>query len=205
MKQYNNMEQPNNNKPNIIFLDFDGVLMSIDHMNAMHFKMYAATKLYDIDKQFASIYAYDKYNNHFDPRCVAWLEIIYEATKCDFVISSTWNQSGLKVLQQMWQDRNMPGRIIDIIDCHDRANAILKWLHEHDYVLTEHCWCTIDDETVFDACIDKYWQQYQIQPDSRFGLIRTDALNAIKWLHNIPSDSMLGPLDIIKLAKTFDK
>lgn len=108
-------------------------------------------------------------------------------------------------MQQMWIDRQLPGKVIDIIDCHDRANAILRWLHEHDYVIVEHCWCTIDDETVFDARIDKYWQQYQIQPNYRFGLTRTDALNVIKWLHNISSDSMLGPLDIIKLAKTFDK
>lgn len=192
-------------KPNIIFLDIDGVLNSMDYMNALHFDAALAKGLYNINAQDSHSIIRDKYGHHFDPWCVSYLQSIYNATRCDFVISSTWNQAGLATIQQMWIDRNLPGKVIDIIDCHDRANAILRWLHEHDYVIIEHCWCIIDDETVFDTCIDKYWQQYQIQPNSRFGLIITDALNAIKWLHNIPSDSMLGPLDIIKLAKTFDK
>ena len=192
-------------KPNIIFLDIDGVLNSMDYMNALHFDAALAQGLYRVNVQDSHSIIRDKYGQHFDPRCVSYLQSIYNVTKCDFVISSTWNQAGLTTIQQMWIDRNLPGKVIDIIDCHDRANAILRWLHEHDYVIIEHCWCIIDDETVFDACIDKYWQQYQIQPNFRFGLIRTDALNAIKWLHNISSDSMLGPLDIIKLVKTFDK
>ena len=200
MKQYNNMEQPNNNKPNIIFLDFDGVLVSMDYMNVMHFRMHAATKLHGMEQKLARQYVLDKYGHHFDPRCVAWLETIYEATKCDFVISSTWNQAGLEVMQQMWQDHNMPGRIIDIVDCHDRANAILKWLHEHDYVLTKHCWCTIDDETVFDD-IDNQFQKFQIKPNTRYGISLQDILNVIRHFNYVNNDMLLGPREVIKFAK----
>lgn len=195
------MEQKNDNKPCIVFLDFDGVLMSIDYMNAMHFKMHAATKLHGMEQKIASKYTGDKYNHHFDPRCVAWLEAIYNVTKCDFVISSTWNQSGLKVLQQMWQDREMPGRIIDTIDCHDRANAIFKWLHDHDYCMAEHCWCTIDDEDVFDEPNNKCWRSFQIKPSYKYGLSLTEATAAIKHLMNLPNDTIVGPL-IFKIAKS---
>lgn len=55
------MEQPNNNKPNIIFLDFDGVLVSMDYMNAIHFRMHAATKLHGMEQKLAHQYVLDKY------------------------------------------------------------------------------------------------------------------------------------------------
>jgi hypothetical protein len=153
-------------KPNIIFLDIDGVLNSMDYMNALQFDAALAKGLYNINAQDSHSIIRDKYGHHFDPRCVSYLQSIYNATRCDFVISSTWNQAGLATIQQMWIDRNLPGKVIDIIDCHDRANAILRWLHEHDYVIIEHCWCTIDDETVFDD-IDAQFQKFQIKPNTR--------------------------------------
>lgn len=188
-------------KPNIIFLDINGVLNSMDYMNALHFDMALAQGLHRINVQDSKSIVSDKYGHRFDPRCVSYLQTIYNVTRCDFVISSTWNQSGLKVMQQMWIDRKLPGKVIDIVDCHDRANAILKWLFEHDYVPTEHCWCTIDDESVFDAEQHKCWQKFQIKPDTKYGISLQDTLNVVKHFNHIDKDTIIGPTALTICAK----
>lgn len=187
-------------KPNIIFLDIDGVLNSMDYMNALQFDAALAKGLYNINAQDSHSIIRDKYGHHFDPRCVSYLQSIYNATRCDFVISSTWNQAGLATIQQMWIDRNLPGKVIDIIDCHDRANAILRWLHEHDYVIVEHCWCTIDDETVFDD-IDAQFQKFQIKPNTRYGISLQDMLNVIRHFNHVNNDMWLCTSEVVKFAK----
>lgn len=187
-------------KPNIIFLDIDGVLNSMDYMNALQFDAALAKGLYNINAQDSHSIICDKYGHHFDPRCVSYLQSIYNATRCDFVISSTWNQAGLATIQQMWIDRNLPGKVIDIIDCHDRANAILRWLHEHDYVIIEHCWCTIDDETVFDD-IDAQFQKFQIKPNTRYGISLQDMLNVIRHFNYVNNDMWLDTSKVVKFAK----
>lgn len=187
-------------KPNIIFLDIDGVLNSMDYMNALQFDAALAKGLYNINAQDSHSIIRDKYGYHFDPRCVSYLQSIYNATRCDFVISSTWNQAGLATIQQMWIDRNLPGKVINIIDCHDRANAILRWLHEHDYVIVEHCWCTIDDETVFDD-IDAQFQKFQIKPNTRYGISLQDMLNVIRHFNHVNNDMWLCTSEVVKFAK----
>lgn len=187
-------------KPNIIFLDIDGVLNSMDYMNALQFDAALAKGLYNINAQDSHSIIRDKYGHHFDPRCVSYLQSIYNATRCDFVISSTWNQAGLATIQQMWIDRNLPGKVIDIIDCHDRANAILRWLHEHDYVIIEHCWCIIDDETVFDD-IDAQFQKFQIKPNTRYGISLQDMLNVIRHFNHVNNDMWLCTSEVVKFAK----
>lgn len=187
-------------KPNIIFLDIDGVLNSMDYMNALHFDAALAKGLYNINAQDNHSIIRDKYGHHFDPRCILYLQSIYNATRCDFVISSTWNQAGLTTIQQMWIDRNLPGKVIDIIDCHDRANAILRWLHEHDYVIIEHCWCIIDDETMFDD-IDAQFQKFQIKPNTRYGISLQDMLNVIRHFNHVNNDMWLGTSEVVKFAK----
>jgi hypothetical protein len=187
-------------KPNIIFLDIDGVLNSMDYMNALQFDAALAKGLYNINAQDSHSIIRDKYGHHFDPRCVSYLQSIYNATRCDFVISSTWNQAGLATIQQMWIDRNLPGKVIDIIDCHDRANAILKWLHEHDYVIIEHCWCIIDDETMFDD-IDAQFQKFQIKPNTRYGISLQDMLNVIRHFNHVNNDMWLCTSEVVKFAK----
>lgn len=187
-------------KPNIIFLDIDGVLNSMDYMNALQFDAALAKGLYNINAQDNHSIIRDKYGHHFDPRCISYLQSIYNATRCDFVISSTWNQAGLATIQQMWIDRNLPGKVIDIIDCHDRANAILRWLHEHGYVIVEHCWCIIDDETVFDD-IDAQFQTFQIKPNTRYGICLQDMLNVIRHFNHVNNDMWLGTSEVVKFAK----
>ena len=56
----------------------------------------------------------DKYGYAFDPRSVANLQKIVDETGADIVISSSWKSFGLSELEEMWQDRGLPGKLIDI-------------------------------------------------------------------------------------------
>lgn len=83
----------------IIFLDFDGVLNTEYNQNLLmyHGKFWK-----------------DKYGAFFDPETVAELKRIVEETNADIVIESSWKYLGLEAMQQMWSDRNMPGKVIDV-------------------------------------------------------------------------------------------
>ena len=86
-------------KDKIIFLDFDGVL------NTEHYQNF----LYHEGKPWQ-----DEYGAFFDPEAVAQLKRIIDATNADIVVESSWKYLGLEAMQEMWEVRNMPGRIIDI-------------------------------------------------------------------------------------------
>ena len=86
-------------KDKIIFLDFDGVL------NTEHYQNF----LYHEGKPWQ-----DEFGAFFDPEAVAQLKRIVDATNADIVVESSWKYLGLEAMQEMWEARNMPGRIIDI-------------------------------------------------------------------------------------------
>ena len=86
-------------KEKIIFLDFDGVL------NTEHYQNF----LYHEGKPWQ-----DKYGAFFDPEAVTQLNRIIDATNADIVVESSWKYLGLEAMQEMWEARNMSGRIIDI-------------------------------------------------------------------------------------------
>ena len=75
----------------VIFLDIDGVVNSLDNM-------WAAGRIEYHNGPFDR----DKYGHIFDERCVRWLRLILQETKSQIVISSSWKDSGLKVMQAMW-------------------------------------------------------------------------------------------------------
>lgn len=116
----------------IIFLDIDGVLCinftkGTEHRNT------------------------DKYGDHFDPECVNQLKRITDATGADIVISSTWRKAGLRAMQDMWEDRSLPGNVIDITPfnvfpdswplwnsldhtyMNSRGEGIKKWMEVNGY------------------------------------------------------------------------
>jgi len=74
----------------IIFLDIDGVLN-------VHYK----------GKR-------DEYGQAFHPNFVENLREVIDKTGAKIVISSTWRMSGLKIMQEMWEHRGLPGEVIDI-------------------------------------------------------------------------------------------
>ena len=87
----------------IIFLDFDGVLN---------------TEKYYCELKSKGLPSDDKYGQLFDPEAVANLRKIIDATDARIVVSSSWRYMGLNVLQRMWYDRDLPGRIVDITPMH---------------------------------------------------------------------------------------
>lgn len=84
-------------KGKVIFLDIDGVLNT----------KYWYTQM---DRNTPK----DKYGYTFDPNAVANLKKILDETGADIVISSSWKCMGLPQLEEMWEDRGLPGKIIGI-------------------------------------------------------------------------------------------
>lgn len=95
--------QDDENDYPIIFLDFDGVLN---------------TEKYYCELKSNGLPSDDKYGQLFDPEAVANLRKIIDATDACIVVSSSWRYMGLNVLQRMWYDRDLPGRIVDITPLH---------------------------------------------------------------------------------------
>ena len=135
----------------IIFLDFDGVLNTEYHQRQLQFE----GKIWQ-----------DKHGAIFDPEAVKQLQAIVDKTHADIVIESSWKYLGLEAMQEMWQDRQLPGKVIgitpsaisdnillstdlDVLDSsmlHCKGAEIASWLHENN--MQEVPYVIIDDEYV---------------------------------------------------------
>lgn len=94
----------------IIFLDFDGVL------NTEYYQNYLMSKR----EQWQ-----DGHGAFFDPEAVQQLKRIIEATNADIVIESSWKYLGFEAMQNMWKERNLPGRVIGITDSSESYSWLL--------------------------------------------------------------------------------
>lgn len=83
----------------IIFLDIDGVLNTERHHEYCHKNNLPNS---------------DEYGYLFDPNSVSNLTTIVEETGANIVISSSWKFSGISVLLDIWNNRSLPGKVIDI-------------------------------------------------------------------------------------------
>ncbi len=117
----------------IIFLDFDGVLNTEYYQN----------QLYHEGKAWQ-----DKHGSYFDPETVEQLKRIIDTTQDDIVVESSWKYLGLEAMQEMWDEREMPGRVIDITPTvgYNKGMEIASWLSEHTTEGTKYV--IIDDEYV---------------------------------------------------------
>lgn len=114
----------------VIFLDFDGVLN---------------TEQYQAQLAIDGKPTKDAWGPLFDPRAVANLRKIIEATDAGIVISSSWRYAhGLGSLRMMWEVHELPGEILDIIPCGatyiSRGEDIECWLDRNgrpDYVIID--------------------------------------------------------------------
>ena len=87
------------NHSKIIFLDFDGVLNTEHHQRQLLYERKAWQ---------------DKHGACFDPEAVKQLQTIVDMTHANIVIESSWKYLGLEAMQEMWKDRQLPGRVIGI-------------------------------------------------------------------------------------------
>ena len=139
------------NHSKIIFLDFDGVLNTEHHQRQLQYERKAWQ---------------DKYGTGFDPEAVKQLQTIVDMTNADIVIESSWKYLGLEAMQDMWKDRQLPGKVIgitpsaisdnillstdlDVLDSsmlHCKGAEIASWFHENN--MQEVPYVIIDDEYV---------------------------------------------------------
>lgn len=135
----------------IIFLNFDGVL------NTEHYQNYL---MYERKSR------QDKHGVLFDPEAVRQLKRIVDVTKADIVIESSWKYLGLAAMQEMWKERDLPGKVTGITDSsvsdnwlltanlddidpamgHRNGMEIASWLA--DYTKNDVRYVIIDDEYV---------------------------------------------------------
>lgn len=162
-------------KRKIIFLDIDGVL---------------SPRWWDSDKQS------DNYGRLFDAKAVANLSKIIEETEADIVISSSWKNIGLVELQNMWRDRGLPGKIVDItpdymsdelllkedssnVDyLYERGSEIQGWLLLHGDEISR--FVIIDD---MDDILPEQ-QSHFVQTDPEVGITNEDVKKVVHLLNN---------------------
>ena len=158
----------------VIFLDIDGVL---------------SPRWWDSDKQS------DNYGCLFDAKAVANLAKIVEETDAEIVISSSWKDMGLVELQNMWRDRDLPGKIVDITPdymsdelllkedsadmdyLYERGSEIQGWLLLHGDDVSRYV--IIDD---MDDILPEQ-QSHFLQTDPEFGITNDDVKKVVHLLN----------------------
>ena len=97
-------------KDKIIFLDFDGVMVTANQTGK------------------------DCFGPLFDLNCIKSLEEIISNTEAGLVITSSWgNYLPAIILRLMWHVRKLPGHIYGVIqnNSYDRSERIDVWLSKH--------------------------------------------------------------------------
>ena len=160
----------------IIFLDLDGVLNTLWWEKKEHV---------------------DKYGYAFDPNAVANLAKIIEETGAEIVISSSWKFMGLSEMQDMWEVRGLPGKIIDItpntvsdemllsadLDHMElmpiRGMEIKEWLEKKGKKVSQYA--ILDD---MDAMLPEQKSHF-VQTNPNVGITEDDAFKAISILNHL--------------------
>lgn len=100
----------------IIFLDLDGVMDSRTH---------------NIYLNKHNLPEKDEFGILFSPECIAALKHITDNTDAEIVLSSSWKHiMSLQQLQQMWQQLQLPSKVIDVTPTcsRNRGDEIHRWL-----------------------------------------------------------------------------
>ena len=162
----------------VIFLDIDGVLNTGWWYTQM-------------DRNTPK----DKYGYAFDPRSVANLKKIVDETGADIVISSSWKSFGLSELEKMWQNRELPGKLIgvtpnsvsdEMLFSADldhikifpiRGMEIKEWLDKHGKKVSHYV--IIDD---MDNFLPDH-QPYFVQTNPEVGITNDDVKKVVRLLN----------------------
>lgn len=148
---------------NIIFLDVDGVLNSLDY----------AKKIYETDKVSRSCYDFP-----FDPRCLNNLKNLVNETNSYLVITSSWriHSIGREILLSELKKYGLDTRVIGYTDIlhttrGEEVKAYLEKLGKDvNYII-------LDDDNDFLGL-----EEYLIQTRFENGLTKHDADNGVKKL-----------------------
>ena len=168
----------------VVFLDIDGVLNTKWWYTQM-------------DRNTPK----DKYGYAFDPNAVDNLKKIIDETGADIVISSSWKSFGISELEDMWQDRGLPGKLIGItpntvsdemllnadLDHMElfsiRGTEIKEWLTKHGKHVSHYA--IIDD---MDNMLTEQRLHF-VKTDPEIGITVEDAEKAIMILNQQQTES----------------
>lgn len=154
---------------NIIFLDIDGVLRPLHS--------YIGT---------------DGYGQLFTKECIDNFKYLIDNTNTKIVICSTWKSSGLIIMKEIWDKRNLPGDVIDItpneVDVVDSGNAefydlvdrgleIEQWIVNNNFTGN---YVIIDDVPDF----NKEQMSHYVKTSPKTGLTMADVMKCIDILKN---------------------
>ena len=155
------------NPTKILFLDFDGVMVTERHQTEL---MTAGSPLQDA------------YGSLFDPTCVKFLQEIIDSTDAGIVVTSTWKMTmGLDGIQRMWEERNLPGKVIGVtpeIDPIHRGDEIAAWLAAQTGAVR---YAILDDCPILDFFREEQLQ-HLFRVDERTGLDENTASMSIYHL-----------------------
>jgi len=126
-----------------LFLDFDGVLNVIPE-------------------------GFDDFGSIFHKHFVSNLKRIIDETDCKIIITSSWRQSGLKFIQDMWGFRNYPGEILDVTPTLrlQKGGSIQFWNDK----LSRHPTESIGGYSIPRGCEIEYWLNHESE---KFGEIES--------------------------------
>lgn len=143
---------------------------------------------------------HDRFGGTFHPHLVENLKTIIEATQTKIVISSTWRHSGLKIMQEIWQERNLPGEVVGVtidLGMHQddegfwqsekRGDEIKQYLNIHPEISS---YVIIDDDTdMLEEQLGNFVQtsgniNHPDCIDIGYGLTKICAEKAIRILNN---------------------
>lgn len=172
-------------KERYLFVDFDGVLNTMEYQTALQWKGEAR---------------WDMYGSLFDPYAVANLSLIIEQTAAKIVISSSWRLDGINRMREMWSTRGLPGEIygltpeldqvcfnnleeksnsFSVIPYGTRGLEINEWLRLNpDRYFLDYSYAIIDD---FDDFLSKQ-MPHVILTEPETGLTKELAAKAISIL-----------------------
>lgn len=130
------------NRIKIIFLDIDGVLNVIPQ-------------------------GFDEFGGIFHSQFVDNLTHIIEVTGAKIVISSSWRQSGLEFIKQMWEKRGYHGEVIDVTpSLHLTRGGIVF----HSDKLQRHPTESVGGDSIPRGCEIEYWLGHESE---NFGLVES--------------------------------
>lgn len=160
-----------------IFLDLDGVLNTEIFVSCYWHICKSAGYIKKEAKELRQFLMRDEFGNLFDPMTIRCLKYIIEETGAKIIISSTWRASGLKVMQLMWEMRDIPGEVIDITPFlnTERGEEIAEWLRNNEvesYVIID------DDSDMLPEQMASF-----VKTDFRYGLTWNDAEKCIQILN----------------------
>lgn len=141
----------------------------------------------------------DGFGQLFSDRPIRHLKYILDNTGAKIVISSSWRDSGLSIMQEMWKERQLPGEVIGVTCYPSEVSEEVKTIDAipsiYDELLGK---ATTRGHEIKQWCIDNSINKYVILDDEsgvlveqadnfvctigKWGLMKKHAIEAVKIL-----------------------